>query len=38
MTFALTDITPWLWFDTQDEEAATFYTSLRTRSTATGRR
>ena len=24
----MTDITPWLWFDTQGEEAATFYTSL----------
>ena len=24
----MTDITPWLWFDTQGEEAATFYASL----------
>jgi predicted 3-demethylubiquinone-9 3-methyltransferase (glyoxalase superfamily) len=24
----MNDITPWLWFDTQAEEAATFYTSV----------
>jgi predicted 3-demethylubiquinone-9 3-methyltransferase (glyoxalase superfamily) len=29
-------ITPWLWFDTQSEEAATFYTSLFDNSRITG--
>jgi predicted 3-demethylubiquinone-9 3-methyltransferase (glyoxalase superfamily) len=29
-------ITPWLWFDTQSEEAATFYTSLFENSRITG--
>ena len=29
-------VTPWLWFDTQSEEAATFYTSVFANSHITG--
>jgi len=32
----MTKITPWLWFDTQSEDAATFYTSLFDHSRITG--
>jgi predicted 3-demethylubiquinone-9 3-methyltransferase (glyoxalase superfamily) len=32
----VTKITPWLWFDTQSEEAAKFYTSLFEHSRITG--